>query len=71
MLQLDTEKVIAEVAKWSCLWDNTVRNFRIRKWKLKAWEEVTRAVIDNYEDMNDEERFGMSNDTHIFSIRYL
>lgn len=60
MQHLDTAKVIAEVHKMPCLWDDSVEEFKDYNDKNKAWEEVTEALYADYRSVDDLERLKMS-----------
>lgn len=70
MQDLDTARVIEEVAKRPCLWDNSVKSYKILKHRQQAWDEVTEAVVDCFEDMDVGDRFEMSMEIKTLSVFY-
>jgi len=48
---IDVELLIIEVEKYECLWNVKSKLFMERDTKRKAWDNICRAVVNNYEDL--------------------
>lgn len=55
-MNIDTERVISEVRLNSPLWDLSCNEYKERDAKIKAWQKVCQAVVQNYDDMPDNEK---------------
>lgn len=55
-MNIDTENVISEVRLNPPLWDLSCNEYKERDAKIKAWQEVCQAVVQNYNDMPDNEK---------------
>jgi len=55
-MNIKTERVISEVRLNPPLWDLSCNEYKDRGGKIKAWQEVCQAIVQNYDDMPDNEK---------------
>lgn len=53
---LDVELFIGEVQKYPELWDINCEEYRHRNRKSRAWVEVAKIFIDDYDDLSVREK---------------
>jgi len=45
------ERLIIEVEKHECLWNVKNKSFMERDTKKKSWDNICKALVNNYEDL--------------------
>ncbi|KAF5270246.1 hypothetical protein FQR65_LT17876 [Abscondita terminalis] len=53
---MDVDIFINEISTRPALWDNRLKQFSDRDLKSKSWIEVARAVVENSDQLNNEEK---------------
>lgn len=53
---LDVELFISEVQKYPELWDINCEEYRHKNRKIRAWGEVAKVFIDDYDDLSVREK---------------
>lgn len=56
MNSMDTELIIIEVQSHPNLWNPCVEEYKDRDLKLKAWEDVTKKVVNTYDTMSEADQ---------------
>jgi len=49
---IDVERLIIEVEKHECLWNVKSKLFMERDTKRESWDNICKALVNNYEDLS-------------------
>lgn len=64
-MNIDTGRLIEEVAKRKCLWDISDEDYPNRSLKLKVWTKLTKKLIPAYERLDDFQKNSIG-ENHFF-----